>query len=279
MATHAEGTPTGHEGHAHHVLGLKVYVGVYLALLVLTYVTVQVSFMNLGPLALPVAMIVAFIKAGFVVGFFMHLRYDDRFLSLIFFSSLFFIAVFFSFTLFDLMTRGKLTAEHQNFSPLIEQAKASTGLGGHAHALTAYDAIKALKAKRAKEAAKLAAAKKPAVRKAPARRAAPKPAYKPAPDAVLALGKTKYTQLCALCHGPKGHGDGPGARGLKVKPSAYGKGEFRLTGGKYANIMNILKVGSTKNGMASYAWMKEKERSALAYYVLHLAYLGTKNKK
>lgn len=267
---HGEGTPTGHEGHEHHVMSVKVYVGVYLALLILTYLTVQVSYWGLGALALPVAMLVALVKAGFVVGFFMHLKYDDRFLSLIFFSSLFFIAVFFAFTLFDLMTRGKMTYEHQNFSPLLEQASVSAGLGGHAYAMTAQDAIKARLALKAKQ-------KKPVARPAarPAARlvgTAKKPAFVPAPAAVLALGKTKYVQLCALCHGNTGMGDGPGAKGLAVKPPAYGKGEFRLSGGTFKGLMEVLKKGSMKNGMASYAWMPEKELAALSHYIRFLAY-------
>ncbi len=272
---HAEGTPTGHEGHEHHVLPLKVYVGVYLTLLVLTYITVQVSFLGLGVLALPVAMIVAVIKAGFVVGFFMHLRYDDRFFSLVFFSSMFFIAVFFSFTLADLMTRGKLTYEHQNFSPLLEKTKVSASLGGHAYALTAHEAMAANKHKQ--PAHKHAA---PAARHAApvARHAVPVAAYKAPPAAVLAAGKTKYTQLCALCHGATGMGDGPGAKGLKIKPPAYGKGVFRLSGGTFAGIMKVIKNGNMKNGMAAYGWIPKKDRTALARYILHLAHLGTKGK-
>ncbi len=260
---HTEGTATGHEGHHHHVLPLSVYVGVYLALLVLTYLTVQVSFWDLGPLSLPVAMLVALVKAGFVVGFFMHLRYDDKFLSLIFFSSLFFIAVFLAFTLFDLSTRGKINADQSNFRPLLEQGKLETaGLGGHHGALTAYAAIEHQK-KLHKEAADKAK------NKGKGKKAKPK---FQAPPGMLALGKTKYTQLCALCHGPQGMGNGPGAKGLKVKPAAYGRAEFRLSGGTQAGILKILKNGSTKNGMASYAWMPLKERNALAYYIRSMAF-------
>ena len=103
--------------------------------------------------------------------------------------------------------------------------------------------------------------------KAPRRRAAAKDDSK----ALLALGKAKYTQLCTLCHGPKGYGDGPGAKGLKIKPSAFGKNQWKITGGKLEKILEVLKKGSVKNGMASYAWMPKKERLALAHYILHLS--------
>src|SRR5262249_25283073 len=32
------------------------------------------------------------------------------------------------------------------------------------------------------------------------------------------LGATVFAQRCALCHGPDGHGDGPGAKALNPKP-------------------------------------------------------------
>lgn len=53
---------------------LKTYWGVFFALLILTAVTVAVSYLHLGiGLAILVAMIVASTKAGLVAGFFMHL--------------------------------------------------------------------------------------------------------------------------------------------------------------------------------------------------------------
>ena len=33
-----------------------------------------------------------------------------------------------------------------------------------------------------------------------------------------AKGKEKYNQICASCHGPTGHGDGPAAAALDPKP-------------------------------------------------------------
>jgi cytochrome c oxidase subunit 4 len=99
--------PDVHESH-HHVMPIKTYLGIFGALMVLTVVTVLVSYADLGPLALPVALAVALVKAGLVVGYFMHLKFDTRFHTFVFLSSLVFVAIFFVITFFDLNTRDKV---------------------------------------------------------------------------------------------------------------------------------------------------------------------------
>lgn len=105
-----------HEHHDDHVLPLKVYFGVFAALVFLTVVTVGVSYLDLGGPALIVAMVVACIKAALVVGYFMHLKFEGRFLSIIFFGSLIFVVLMFGFTFADLATRGEISPEEKNFS-------------------------------------------------------------------------------------------------------------------------------------------------------------------
>jgi len=102
--------------HHEHVLPLKTYFKVFGALIFLTLATVGVSYLNLGPRALFVALVVAFIKASLVVGYFMHLRYDVRFHSLIFFSSLIFLAIFFGFTFLDLGSRSSVLLDQETFA-------------------------------------------------------------------------------------------------------------------------------------------------------------------
>lgn len=43
----------------------------------------------------------------------------------------------------------------------------------------------------------------------------------PVSDASVAAGQATYTQYCAVCHGPEGEGDGPGAAGLEPKPADF----------------------------------------------------------
>lgn len=105
-----------HNAHgAHHVSSVQTYVTVFGALLFFTVVTYAVSFANLGPFSLPVAMLVATCKAFLVCTFFMHLKYDERFNLVIFASSLFFVGVFAFFTLVDLGSRDYLVPEEGHF--------------------------------------------------------------------------------------------------------------------------------------------------------------------
>lgn len=95
-----------YDGLGHHISPVRLYWVVFGALLVFTGLTYAVSFADLGPAALPVAMLVACIKASLVCVFFMHLKYDERFNVLVFLSSFFFMGVFFAFTMMDVTTRA-----------------------------------------------------------------------------------------------------------------------------------------------------------------------------
>jgi cytochrome c oxidase subunit 4 len=97
----------GHDDHGgHHISPLSTYFLIYGALLVLTVVTVLVSYAELPPAqSVPAAIAVATVKAGLVAGWFMHLKYDARFNVFVFLGALWFMAAFFVFTFFDLASR------------------------------------------------------------------------------------------------------------------------------------------------------------------------------
>ena len=57
---------------------VRTYVSVFAALLVLTGLTVAASFVDLGPVNTPVALIIAGAKATLVLVWFMHLRVSHR---------------------------------------------------------------------------------------------------------------------------------------------------------------------------------------------------------
>ncbi len=81
------------------VRAYRNYAIVWVALLILTFVTWRVSFIPLGLMNVTVAMVIASLKASLVALFFMHLRYENKlvwafalipfgFLSLIIFGTL-----------------------------------------------------------------------------------------------------------------------------------------------------------------------------------------------
>jgi cytochrome c oxidase subunit IV len=98
--------PPGHSDVAFapsgpHVVPLWLLAGVLGALLFLTVVTVAVTLVDLGNFNIVVAMLIAVVKAALVVLYFMHLRWDSPFNSLILISSLLFVAIFMTFALVD----------------------------------------------------------------------------------------------------------------------------------------------------------------------------------
>lgn len=85
-----------------HVTPVRLLVGVFALLMVLTAITVGATLVDLGPrMNLIIAMVIATVKAGLVVTYFMHLRWDRPFNTLVFLGSLLFVSLFISMTLLD----------------------------------------------------------------------------------------------------------------------------------------------------------------------------------
>jgi cytochrome c oxidase subunit 4 len=95
-----------------HIVPVRVYILVFLALLVLTGVTAGVAFIDLGPFNLIVAIAIACLKASLVVLFFMHIAYSSKLTKAIVISGVGTLLILFSFTLFDLVARGWLANTH-----------------------------------------------------------------------------------------------------------------------------------------------------------------------
>jgi cytochrome c oxidase subunit 4 len=106
-AEHEHGSADG--DHHPHVLPFSMYIATWVTLLVLTVITVGASYLNLGHTGnLIVALLIATIKASVVAMIFMHLKWDHKFHSIIFFSSLIFLAVFIGIVMSDTQFRGEL---------------------------------------------------------------------------------------------------------------------------------------------------------------------------
>lgn len=91
-----------------HVTPLKTYLLVWGSLMVLTGITVGVSFVDFGAANLFVALLIASVKVALVALYFMHLRHDNKFNFVIFITSLLFVALFLFPTISESLTRGDL---------------------------------------------------------------------------------------------------------------------------------------------------------------------------
>jgi cytochrome c oxidase subunit 4 len=68
----------GHEPGAVHIVPVRTYVLIFLALMVGTALTVLAAGIDFGPFNLVVALGIAITKATLVVLFFMHAKYSGR---------------------------------------------------------------------------------------------------------------------------------------------------------------------------------------------------------
>lgn len=88
----------------------------------------------------------------------------------------------------------------------------------------------------------------------------------PVSDASVAAGQATYTQYCAVCHGPEGKGDGPGAAGLEPKPANFSDAHVQeLSDGA---LFHVITHG--REGTAMVAWEKiigEEQRWEVVSYL------------
>lgn len=83
-----------HESHAeHHQHGYGIYILVWLALLILTGVTVAVAGIDFGSLTVATALLIATVKSYLVVTIFMHLRIEQTAFKVFVWVALFFFLI------------------------------------------------------------------------------------------------------------------------------------------------------------------------------------------
>ena len=97
-----------------HIVPPKVYVGIFLSLMVLTAATVGAAYVNLGPFTIVIALAIASLKATLVVLYFMHARYSAKRTQLVIICAVFWLAIMLALTLSDYVTRDHdMTANPQ----------------------------------------------------------------------------------------------------------------------------------------------------------------------
>jgi cytochrome c oxidase subunit IV len=100
-----------------HVVPVRTYLGIFVALLALTALTTGVAFMDFGdihtgiplihviPLNTVVALAIAVVKMLLVILFFMHVKYSSGLTKIVVMAGFLFLAILVSFTLADELTR------------------------------------------------------------------------------------------------------------------------------------------------------------------------------
>jgi cytochrome c oxidase subunit IV len=95
-----------------HIVPVRVYITIFLVLLVGTALTVAAAFVDFPwRLNTVVALTIATIKATFVVLYFMHVRYSTRLVWVILAAALFWMAILFAFTFSDYLTRDWISIQ------------------------------------------------------------------------------------------------------------------------------------------------------------------------
>jgi len=91
-----------------HVVPVRVYLAVFVALLTLTAATTAIAFVDLGPMNVVLMLAIAVTKATLVVLFFMHARYSSRLTWVVVSGGFVWLVVMILFTMSDVATRGLL---------------------------------------------------------------------------------------------------------------------------------------------------------------------------
>ena len=87
---------------AHHIVPYKTFVFVWVALLVLTAITITAAGLHFGRFSVLSAIAIATLQAGLVLWFFMHLKYEARLFKLLLLVPIVTLAVIIGLTFVDI---------------------------------------------------------------------------------------------------------------------------------------------------------------------------------
>ncbi len=88
-----------------HIMSYGHLAVVLLVLMALTGLTVGVSYIDMGFFNVPVALAIASTKAGLVLWYFMHVKYEGTVIRASFLCTVMFLAIMISFTFWDVAFR------------------------------------------------------------------------------------------------------------------------------------------------------------------------------
>jgi cytochrome c oxidase subunit 4 len=96
---------SAHDNESHHIVPYKVYVYIWAALVILTGLTVSASYANLGHVAILTAILIATAKAGLVLLYFMHIRFEKPIFTVMILATLVTYGIFIGLTFTDYFYR------------------------------------------------------------------------------------------------------------------------------------------------------------------------------
>ncbi len=85
----------------HHIVSYAANIKIWIVLLILTWLTITVAYLDFGNVAVAIALLIATVKAGIVLAYYMHLKFESKLLTALLLVT---VAVFSSFiilTFFD----------------------------------------------------------------------------------------------------------------------------------------------------------------------------------
>ena len=91
--------------HKLHIISLKTYIAVFVALIFFTAITVILAQFDFGSFNIILALLIASFKSSLVLLFFMHLYYDNKINLAFILGSVVFLALFIGLTMIDVTRR------------------------------------------------------------------------------------------------------------------------------------------------------------------------------
>lgn len=83
---------------------------------------------------------------------------------------------------------------------------------------------------------------------------------------MVAHGASAFANTCAVCHGPKGLGDGPAGMSLNPKPRNLVEGKWKQGGDSIA-LFNTVTKGIPGTSMAAFGHLPVKDRWAIVQFI------------
>jgi cytochrome c oxidase subunit 4 len=93
------------ENENNHIIPYKTYLIILAGLIVLTIISVTLTQISLGTLTVAIALLIAAIKSTYVLRYFMHLKFENRFISFAAVGVILLLAAIIILTLLDYLNR------------------------------------------------------------------------------------------------------------------------------------------------------------------------------